>query len=142
MTRHICPSYRQRFRQSGFEHGDAGRHLGLGTANENIAYAGGAYIGLIYEEPPGGSGLVWFEETPRILGLVFSSTLGDAERWSDVEGAWKQEIESGDALRAGEVEFRFKAGTKHPIDVSASFAVPRGAGTIALSRGVIELVAG
>ena len=37
-----------RLKEAGFVHGDAGRHPG-GTANENIAFRGGAFLELLCE---------------------------------------------------------------------------------------------
>jgi hypothetical protein len=43
-------------------------------------------------------------------------------------------------LRLGEVEIRFESGDQDPVELSATFAVPRNKGVVPLARGSIELV--
>ncbi|HEY7145498.1 MAG TPA: VOC family protein [Streptosporangiaceae bacterium] len=80
-----------RLAQAGFLHGDAGRHPG-GTANENVAFAGGGFLELLYEQEPGSGPPVWFADTPRVQGIGFSTSDYDADiaAWGTPEGSWNR----------------------------------------------------
>src|ERR1700686_4502405 len=80
-----------RLREAGFVHGDAGRHPG-GTANENVAFNGGAFVELLYEQSSGSGPAVWFRETPRVQGIGFSTTNyeGDIASWISLPSAWNR----------------------------------------------------
>jgi hypothetical protein len=202
--------FAERLYRAGFVRGDAGRHLGLGTANVNLAFAGGAFLELCYEEAPGSSGLRWWQHAPRIFGVVMNSDDydNDARAWADRDGAWEQhmdkQLEDGTRvhlhasgpfprngfdpilidrpeppfvgrpaearlrqltlrgvscdmwrdrlteyfglrgeetkLQLGDVEIRLERSSADPIELSASFAVPRGRGTIPLHFGQLDLV--
>jgi Glyoxalase-like domain len=202
--------FAERLYRAGFVRGDAGRHLGLGTANVNLAFAGGAFLELCYEESPGASGLSWWQNAPRIFGVVMNSDDydDDARAWADLDGAWEQHMDkeleddtrvhlhasgpfprngfdpilidrpqppfvgrpaearllqltlrgaSSDTwrqrlidyfglpgedttLRLGDVEIQIERGAEDPIELSATFAVPREKGTIPLHFGELELV--
>jgi hypothetical protein len=196
--------------RAGFVRGDAGRHLGLGTANVNLAFAGGAFLELCYEESPGSSGLGWWQHAPRIFGVVMNSDDydDDARAWAHRDGAWEQHMDKeledgtpvhlhasgpfprdgfdpilidrpeppfvgraaaarllrltlrgasaetwhrrlveyfglrgdGATLHIGDVELRLEPGIEDPVELSATFAVPRERGTIPLHFGRLELV--
>lgn len=85
------PELSDRLKQAGFVHGDAGQHPG-GTANENVAFRGGAFIELLHEQSPGSGPAVWFRETPRIQGIGFSTTdyEGDIAPWISLSTAWNR----------------------------------------------------
>jgi hypothetical protein len=85
------PRRSARLQQAGFVHGDAGRHPS-GTANENLAFAGGGFIELLYEQSTGSGPPVWFAETPRVQGIGFSTTDydGDTAQWTGLPGAWNR----------------------------------------------------
>jgi hypothetical protein len=85
------PVLSERLRAAGFVHGDAGRHPG-GTANENVAFAGGGFLELLYEQEPGSGPDIWFSETPRVQGIGFCTTSYDTEigRWGTPAGSWDQ----------------------------------------------------
>jgi hypothetical protein len=85
-----------RLRAAGFVHGDAGKHPG-GTANENVAFAGGAFLELLYEQSPGsavraGSPRIWFADTPRVQGIGFSTPdyRRDIAAWGSPPGSWDE----------------------------------------------------
>jgi hypothetical protein len=196
--------------EAGFAHGDAGRHLGLGTANVNLAFAGGAFLELCYEESPGSSGLTWWQHAPRVFGIVMNSSDydADAQAWTGQDGAWEQHMDKeledgtrvhlhasgpfprngfdpilidrpqppfvdrsaearllhltlrgasaeaweerlrryfgleGDSgeLQIGDTPIRIESNVEGPIELSATFAVPRGKGVIPLKHGQLELV--
>ena len=71
--------FSDRLRGSGFVHADAGRHVGQGTANENLALAGGQYLELLFPDPPPDPPRGWYESAPHILGLCLRSTDVDAD---------------------------------------------------------------
>jgi hypothetical protein len=199
-----------RLMRAGFVHGDAGRHVGNGTANVNLAFAGGAFLELVYEESPGSSGLGWWSHAPVITGVVMNPSNYEADKtaWTGKEDAWdfymEKDLEDGprveirasgpypradfdpmliyrseppfasrnaearllhltlagvdagvwnerlveyfglegdtDRLRLGDTEIRFEPGRQDPVELTATFAVPREKGLIELSRGRIELV--
>jgi hypothetical protein len=81
----------QQLQAAGFVHGDAGRHPG-GTANENIAFAGGGFIELLYEQSPGTGPPVWFAQTPRVQGIGFSTGAYDRQirAWGKPPGSWDE----------------------------------------------------
>ena len=81
----------RRLRAAGFVRGDAGRHPG-GTANENIAFAGGAFLELLYEQSSGSGPPVWFAETPRVQGIGFSTADYDRDitAWGKPPGSWDE----------------------------------------------------
>jgi hypothetical protein len=87
--------FSDRLRSAGFVHGDAGRHVGQGTANENLVLAGGSYLELLFPDPPPDPPRAWYAESPHILGVSFTSTdvEADAEAWAGAEGAWTQRLE-------------------------------------------------
>ena len=78
-----------RLKEAGFVHGDAGRHPS-GTANENVAFASGAFLELLYEQQPGSGPTVWFADTPRVQGIGFSTTdyATDIAAWGSPPGSW------------------------------------------------------
>jgi hypothetical protein len=88
------PAISERLRDAGFVHADAGRHDGQGTANENLALAGGAYLELLFPDPPPEPERAWFEPVPKILGICFTSTDVDADSaaWAGDDGAWTQDL--------------------------------------------------
>jgi hypothetical protein len=88
------PRISERLRAAGFAHADAGRHVGQGTANENLALAGGAYLELLFPDPPPDPTEAWFDPVPRILGVCFTSSDIDADSaaWEGDEGAWTQDL--------------------------------------------------
>ena len=81
--------FSDRLRGSGFVHADAGRHVGQGTANENLALAGGQYLELLFPDPPPDPPRGWYGSAPHILGLCLRSTDvdADASRWDGSEGS-------------------------------------------------------
>jgi hypothetical protein len=87
--------FSDRLRSAGFVHADAGRHVGQGTANENLALAGGQYLELLFPDPPPDPPPGWYEPAPHILGLCLRSTNVDADAsvWAGSEGAWTQRLE-------------------------------------------------
>lgn len=76
---------------AGFVHGDAGRHPG-GTANENVAFASGGFLELLYEQEPGSGPRAWFADTPRVQGIGFSTTdyHRDISAWGSPPGSWDE----------------------------------------------------
>jgi hypothetical protein len=78
-----------RLKEAGFVHADAGRHPS-GTANENVAFASGAFLELLYEQQPGSGPDVWFRDTPRVQGIGFSTTDYEADiaAWGRPPGSW------------------------------------------------------
>jgi Glyoxalase-like domain len=85
------PALSARLKEAGFVHGDAGRHPG-GTANENVAFASGAFLELLYEQEPGSGPDVWFRDTPRVQGIGFSTADYDADiaAWGTPPGSWNR----------------------------------------------------
>jgi hypothetical protein len=83
------PALSARLKEAGFVHGDAGRHPG-GTANENVAFASGAFLELLYEQEPGSGPAVWFGDTPRVQGIGFSTAdyAADIAAWGRPPGSW------------------------------------------------------
>ena len=81
----------EQLRAAGFVHGDAGTH-GESTANENVAFAGGGFLELLYEQSPGSGPGVWFAETPRVQGIGVSTDdyAGDIAAWGTPPGSWDQ----------------------------------------------------
>ena len=95
LSRDEQPHFSDRLRRAGFVHADAGRHVGQGTANENLALAGGQYLELLFPDPPPDPPRDWYEPAPHILGLCLRSTDVDADAsvWAGSEGAWTQRLE-------------------------------------------------
>jgi hypothetical protein len=89
------PRFSERLRRAGLVHADAGRHVGQGTANENLALAGGPYVELLFPDPPPAPPRGWYDEAPHILGVCFRSTdvAADAAVWEGADGAWTQRLE-------------------------------------------------
>ncbi len=85
------PDLSARLKQAGFVHGDSGRHPG-GTANETLAFEGGAFIELLYEQSIGSGPAIWFRETPRVQGVGFSTTdySADIAAWISLSTAWNR----------------------------------------------------
>jgi hypothetical protein len=77
----------------GFEHGDAGVHE-AGTANHNIAFAGGAFVELLYQHLPGGGRPMWFGRVPRLQGIGFTSNDYDTDiaRFLHKPDAWDEDF--------------------------------------------------
>jgi hypothetical protein len=199
-----------RLRAAGFAHADAGRHVGQGTANENLALAGGNYVELLFADPPPDPPASWFRTVPRVLGICFGSTdvASDSAGWAGDAGTWTQDLRKtlddgsdvhfrlagpherdaaffvflleregpafsgvgaearlervtlagaaadrwrcdlerwigvrsdGNAIRAGDVELRFERDASPRVRGTLGFAVPRGAGSVALATGSLEL---
>jgi hypothetical protein len=80
-----------RLHEAGFVHADAGAHPG-GTANENVAFAGGAFLELLFEQSPGSGPAAWFGETPRLQGIGFSTSdfARDSATFLENPGAWDE----------------------------------------------------
>ena len=87
--------FSERLHAAGLVHADAGRHVGQGTANENLALAGGSYLELLFPDPPPEPPAPWYADAPHVLGVCFRSTdvAADAARWAGAEGAWTQRLE-------------------------------------------------
>ena len=113
--------FSDRLRGSGFVHADAGRHVGQGTANENLALAGGQYLELLFPDPPPDPPRGWYEPAPHILGLCLRSTDVDADAsvWAGSEGAWTQRLEK---TLDDDTDVVFKLAGPHERD-DASFFV-------------------
>ncbi len=114
------PHFSQRLRSAGLIHADAGRHVGQGTANENLALAGGSYLELLFPDPPPEPPEGWFEPVPRILGVCFTSTDLDADSaaWVGDAGAWTQDLRK---TLADGTDVRFRLGGPHPRDEGPFF---------------------
>jgi hypothetical protein len=110
-------AFSDRLRRAGFVHADAGRHLGQGTANENLALAGGQYLELLFPDPPPDPPRGWYDPAPHILGLCLRSTDvdADASRWAGSRGAWTQRLEK--TLDDG-TDVVFKLAGPHERDTS------------------------
>ena len=52
VDRDYYPTLSEQLKAAGFVHADAGKHTG-GTQNENVAFAGGAFLELLHEQSPG-----------------------------------------------------------------------------------------
>jgi hypothetical protein len=90
------PALSQRLKDAGFVHGDNGKHPG-GTANETVAWAGGAFLELLYEQSPGSSGnRNWWRETPRVQGVGFATDnyADDITTWGSPPGSWDRDFPS------------------------------------------------
>jgi Glyoxalase-like domain len=87
--------FSERLRRAGFVYADAGRHVGQGTANENLALAGGSYLELLFPDPPPEPPRAWYETAPHVLGVCFTSTDVDADAatWAGAHGSWTQRLE-------------------------------------------------
>jgi hypothetical protein len=87
--------FSERLRRAGFVYADAGRHVGQGTANENLALAGGSYLELLFPDPPPEPPRAWYETAPHVLGICFTSTDVDADAatWAGAHGSWTQRLE-------------------------------------------------
>lgn len=85
------PALSAQLKAAGFAHGDAGKHGGA-TANENVAFAGGGFLELLYEQSPGSGPGVWFAETPRVQGIGVSTDdyTADIAAWGTPPGSWDQ----------------------------------------------------
>ena len=98
------PELSRRLKAAGFVHGDAGKHEG-GTANENVAFAGGGFLELLYEQEDGSGPAVWYEETPRVQAIGFGTDEyeSDITTWAGAEGSWDHDftkaLDSGGTLR-------------------------------------------
>jgi hypothetical protein len=81
----------EQLKAAGFVHGDAGKHPG-GTANENVAFAGGGFLELLYEQSPGNGPRVWFGDTPRVQGIGISTAHYEADiaAWGRPPESWDQ----------------------------------------------------
>jgi hypothetical protein len=123
------PSIAATLRANGFVHGDAGKHQ-TGTANENIAYATGAFLELLYEQETGSGPEVWFTETPRIQGLGFATT--DYKRglalFGDLPTAWDRDFPK--TLTNGD-QVSVHAGGPLPLEEFYPFLMDRPAPTFA-----------
>jgi hypothetical protein len=95
------PVLSAQLKAAGFVHGDAGQH-GSATANENVAFAGGGFLELLYEQSPGSGPGVWFAETPRVQGIGVSTDdyKTDIAAWGTPPGSWDQMF--GKVLETGE----------------------------------------
>jgi hypothetical protein len=131
------PAVASTLRANGFAHGDAGRHPG-GTANENMAYATGAFLELLYEQETGSGPAVWFKETPRIQGLGFATT--DYERgvaaFRDLPTAWDRDFPK--TLSNGD-QVSVRAAGPLPLEEFYPFLMDRPAPTFG-DRGATALL--
>ena len=57
----------------------------IGAASESLSYAGGGFVEFVVEHDAALSPGLWFAETPRVIGLGFSSDRFDADT-----GGWSQ----------------------------------------------------
>ena len=79
VDRDYYPALSEQLKAAGFVHADAGKHAG-GTQNENVAFAGGAFLELLHEQSPG-SGQPSGSARPRecralaFLQMITSMTL-------------------------------------------------------------------
>jgi Glyoxalase-like domain len=137
VDRNEHPAMASTLRSNGFEHGDAGRHPG-GTANENMAYATGAFLELLYEQETGSGPDVWFKETPRIQGLGFATT--DYERsvaaFRDLPAAWDRDFAK--TLSNGD-QVSVRAAGPLPLEEFYPFLMDRPAPTFG-DRGATALL--
>jgi hypothetical protein len=113
--------------ENGFAHGDAGRHPS-GTANENIAFAPGAFLELLYEQETGSGPAVWFAETPRIQGIGFATTEYEegVSRFRNVPGSWDRDFPK--VLTSGE-SVSVRAAGPLPLEEFYPFLMDRPAPT-------------
>jgi hypothetical protein len=121
------PAIAETLRANGFAHGDAGRHP-TGTANENVAYATGAFLELLYEQESGSGPEIWFAETPRIQGLGFATTDYErgVDRFRDLPGAWDRDFPK--VLTNGE-QVSVRAAGPLPLEEFYPFLMARPAPT-------------
>jgi len=60
----------------------------VGARSETWSFASGGFLELLTEDIPGSSGLSWFGQTPRVIGLGFASDAFAADTaWVDEDGA-------------------------------------------------------
>lgn len=85
----------------------------IGAASDSYATAAGSFVELVYETGPGSAPSAWFDETPRVIGLGFSSDdfEFDIAPWVDVEGAWT--MDEDHELADGSV-LNIRAAGPHP----------------------------
>jgi len=93
IDRTYYPELSSQLKAAGFVHADAGKHSG-GTQNENVAFAGGAFLELLHEQSAGSGPAEWFGETPRVQGIGFSTNdyEHDIASWVNNPGAWDQQF--------------------------------------------------
>jgi hypothetical protein len=66
-----------------------------GVASDSWSFGSGGFVELVGALPGASGPDVWFDATPRVIGLGFASdAFGDDTRWSDAE-AWTMDEEHG-----------------------------------------------
>jgi len=85
----------------------------IGAASDSYATAAGSFVELVYETRPGDAPAAWFDETPRVIGLGFSSDdfEFDIAPWVDMRGAWT--MDEDHELADGSV-LNIRAAGPHP----------------------------